>query len=445
MDHREQKLVSILMIALIMCLIMAAVPGFGQKGPVCPLTDSQAKKAIDAWGKIAAFITTEPRCVNCHGGVNPYIDGVGLDPDDPIQGAGGPVSFLEHGGGKQKHENTGLMDQGCKKCHDGMAKPGAWIDLGDKPVPWPEDSPLPNWTLAPPFLAFVDKDATTLCRQIKRATGSADEFLGHLKNDNGGPNFAGTAYLGNRGLGDESLEGENVTLQPPSISHAAVIKLGQDWVAAMGGKFQGGELCGCELLHSLWTGQIHYVKQFLGDEGSNELQDWSNSSLNTVTLTVSNGVGSMHGQLKEKGQSQSRIRVATGGGGITHRKDGSSLRDATGAGTLPITLEIDIYNAGSTYAINLGSVNGKDGRPLPPQGTFNERWTQCTRDDCKSGERNSPFLPSLPSLDPLSGKLKDPNHIQDSYFDRKENQGYSKKGVVIETMTVDLWRSGSSK
>ena len=65
---------------------------------------------------------------------------------------------------------------------------------------------MPNWTLAPLFLAFVDKDATTLCRQIKRVTGTADEFLGHLKDDNGKTNFAGTAYLGNRGLGDEWLK-----------------------------------------------------------------------------------------------------------------------------------------------------------------------------------------------------------------------------------------------
>ena len=169
MGHRDHKLVSMLIVGL----MMAAVPhaGFGQKGTVCPLTDSQTKKAIDAWGKIAAFITTEPRCVNCHGGVNPYIDGVGLDPDDPLKDPGAPVSFLEHGGGKQKHENTGLMDQGCKKCHDGMAKQGAWIDLGDKPVPWPEDSPLPNWTLASSFLAFVDKDCDNALPSNQKSNG----------------------------------------------------------------------------------------------------------------------------------------------------------------------------------------------------------------------------------------------------------------------------------
>jgi hypothetical protein len=443
MGHRDHKLVSMLIPGLIMALIMAAVPNavFGQKGPVCPLTDSQTKKAIDAWGKIANFITNEPRCVNCHGGVNPYIDGVGLDPDDPFPGAGAPVSFLEHGGGKQKHENTGVMDQGCKKCHDGMAKPGAWVDLGGKPVPWPEGSPLPNWTLAPPFLAFVDKDATTLCRQIKRSTGTADKFLGHLKDDNGEPNFAGTAYLGNRGLGEDSVEGDNITIQPPSISHAAVMKLGQDWVAAMGGKFQGDESCGCELMHSLWSGQIHYVKQSTGDEGSNELQDWSGRSLFMDTLTVNNGVGTMQGRVEEKGQSHNRQRVATGG----FKPIDSDLHETRGEGTLPVTLDIAIDDAGGTYTINLGSVNGKDGWPLPAQGEVKSTSTVCIRDDCRSKESETPFIPSLSTPYPLSGKLEDPNHIQASYFERKDQQGYSKKGVVIETMTVDLRRTGSSK
>ena len=43
MDHRDHKLVSMLIVGL----IMAAVPdaGFGQKGPVCPLTDSQIEKS----------------------------------------------------------------------------------------------------------------------------------------------------------------------------------------------------------------------------------------------------------------------------------------------------------------------------------------------------------------------------------------------------------------
>ena len=251
---------------LIVVLALAAVQAVGQKS--CPLTEAQSQRAVDAWAKVANFLTAEPRCVNCHGKVNPYIDGVGIDPDDPNKDPEAPVSQIEHGGGKQKHENTGSMDQGCKKCHNAMAPKGKFVEIGDKATELPEGSPSQNWTLAPNFLSFVDKDATTLCRQIKRATGSADGFLGHLKYDAGGfANFAGTAYYGNRGLDEADLEGFNVSLQPPSVPHAQVMKLGQDWINAMGGKFQGDLSCGCELTHPLWSGQIHYTEQFSGDQG----------------------------------------------------------------------------------------------------------------------------------------------------------------------------------
>jgi len=50
-----------------------------QKSAPCPLTDAQTSKSIDAFAKIANSLTREPRCVNCHGGVNPHIKDTGLD------------------------------------------------------------------------------------------------------------------------------------------------------------------------------------------------------------------------------------------------------------------------------------------------------------------------------------------------------------------------------
>jgi hypothetical protein len=422
-----------------------SIAAFGQKTAVCSLTDTQTQKAIAAWAKIANFLTSEPRCVNCHGGVNAFIDGVGIDPNDPFKDAEAPVSRVEHGGGKQEHENTGIMDQGCKKCHNAMAPNGAWIEIGDKPVEAREGAPLPNWTTAPTFLSFVDKDPTALCRQIKRATGSADAFIGHLKNDNGRVNFAGTAFLGNRGLGDADVEGFNVKIQPPSITHAALMKLGQDWIDAMGGKFQGDESCGCEVLHSLWSGQIHSTTQLTGDEGRNELQDWSNSGLSTTTITVSNGVGSQHGQAKQNNQTQSRVMVAAGNGQHTLRFESSFVSEMSGEGTSSMTVDVDIDDTRGTYSIRFGPLLGKDGRPLPAQGQTNTHWTQCTKGDCKEGGQNTPFIGGLPTLGPMAGQLKDRNHIQGSFFDKKEHLGYGKNGVMIQMVTVDLWRSGNSK
>lgn len=78
---------------LVFGLTVAKIAAVGQKS--CPLTEAQSEKAVAAFGKIAAFVLKEPRCVNCHGGVNPHIGGVGLDPEDPNL----PASLVKHGGG----------------------------------------------------------------------------------------------------------------------------------------------------------------------------------------------------------------------------------------------------------------------------------------------------------------------------------------------------------
>jgi hypothetical protein len=101
------------------------------------------------------------------------------------------------------------------------------------------DGSKSRWFTAPGFLSFLNKDAVALCKQFKRATGSADEFIGHVIDDNGADAFTKTAFLGNRGV-------DGLAPIPPSISHAALIRMSRDWIEAMGGRFQGDEACGCE-------------------------------------------------------------------------------------------------------------------------------------------------------------------------------------------------------
>ena len=197
----------------------------------CPIPLDGQVKSVLAFAKIASFLTTEPRCVNCHGGVNPHIEGTGPDAGDEAA----PASTTEHGGGRiprmreRAPDGTLLIESGCVECHNDMAPRRD----GSKSV----------WMTAPSFLSFVGKDATTLCKQVKRSTHSATEFTGHLKDDNGGNNFAGTAFKGDRGL-DKGSFGD-LPPAPPSISHAALMRLGQDWIDAMGGAFKGDESCGC--------------------------------------------------------------------------------------------------------------------------------------------------------------------------------------------------------
>jgi cytochrome c5 len=213
-------------------LALAQDDASSKPAPICPLSDAQTQKSIEAFSKIASTLTGEPRCSNCHGGVNPYIEDPGLDPDDKSA----PPSKFAHGGGQQSREHdkaldgTPLIDTGCQACHSNMApKTGGGESI---------------WTLAPTFLSFVDKDAKTLCKQIRGASRDANEFKGHLKDDNGGNNFGGTAFNGNRGLPEGEVEPVK-----PEITHEELEKLGEDWVATTGGEFQGDKDCGCEPAH----------------------------------------------------------------------------------------------------------------------------------------------------------------------------------------------------
>src|SRR5262249_6064116 len=117
----------------------------------------------------------------------------------------------------------------------------------------------------------------------------------------------------------------------------------------------------------------------------------------------------------------------------------------------PAMVEVQIDEARGSYNISVGEPRTPDGGPLEawavdgkPKPIGKEHGRRCYRDDCKSDDRDI-GMPGLPSLEPLSGKLKDRNHIQGSISLRKEQQGRSKTGTQIEMMTIDLWRSASTK
>lgn len=213
----------------------------------CPLTVSQKVASVKAFKGLAP-IFKEPRCLNCHGAVNPfsrtgghgggYINirqeagdflnapgekslSVGSDPDgshaakavaDIKQIADSATEISDNDLIRQKAHDP--MHQICKECH------------------------ISSWIIPLRHNYFVDRDWKAMCVHVKTSplTDSPGVFLEHIQKD--GLVLAG--FTGRRGL----LEA--VAPEPPAVSHATVTKYAKDWVAAMGGQFHRPPDCGCK-------------------------------------------------------------------------------------------------------------------------------------------------------------------------------------------------------
>jgi len=380
------------------------------RGGSCPLTEAQVDKSIEAFAPIARFLTSEPRCVNCHGGVNPFISGTGLDASRPST----PASTVAHGGGSIRRPTDGTIESECRECHNHMVRR--------------RDGSESTWFMAPDFLSFVGKDATTLCRQMKRATHTATEFLGHLQDDNGGNAFGPTAFKGDRGL-DPDIYGDLVQPTPPRLSHAAFMQLGQAWVAAMGGSFKGDESCGCEHKHDKWSGRIVYSIEDKTDHSHWEQQDSDSFSFSQVTLTFTNGVGRADSYAEQKGYSENRGQVVRNGQ-VSYPFESSQRTQGSMNGSSEATVEVTLLKDG-TYRI-------QPGWSLPAPGKL--VYTACNKGGCKTQE--SALFPDV-GVVALSDRVTDPNHLTGASDDVNESfTGFLKvRHVHIRTVTWDLWRS----
>ncbi len=185
-----------------------------QAGRVCPLSDNQQNKAQQSFATLASMVKGEPRCNNCHGAVDPFADGT------------------SHLGGRQDpimDDNTGKLDVlasrvgQCSTCHD-----SPWQ------VPQPDDF-------------FTDKNAVQLCQHFRSHFQTANGFMKHMEDDD----FSLVGFKGTRGLNEHGISVyEDATQQsyapiPPKFSHGQLVGQSQEWVDAMGGKFQGDQDCGC--------------------------------------------------------------------------------------------------------------------------------------------------------------------------------------------------------
>jgi len=167
-------------------------------------------------------VFSSPRCVNCHGGVDPAGDAT-LE--------GGKVDVVLDANGDMHHCCDALQqDNTCTECH---------TDSSSK------------WRTAPKLFNFVNKDALTLCRQIRNTnqlrTGGDDaaaSFIGHLSDDE----LIGLAFEGRGAIGETSAFAP-ITPAPPPMSREDFVGAAQTWLNA------GHALCGLG-----WSGTITVTK-----------------------------------------------------------------------------------------------------------------------------------------------------------------------------------------
>ncbi len=190
--------------AVVLCAVSSGFVAMAQQpaddlGPnICPLSDEQTRKSLEAFDKLVPTFH-HPRCERCHGGLDVFAENTA------------------HGGGQQGD------DTGCDTCHDRVPGGG-------------------RWQLPIPAHFFVHKDAKTLCEQMHDTSPTRAILLEHLGTDQ----LIQTAFLGTRGLSPMDLESEHLAPEPPPVTRDAFLGMAGAWFDAMGGDFKGEVPCGCE-------------------------------------------------------------------------------------------------------------------------------------------------------------------------------------------------------
>ncbi len=231
--------------ALAGLLLPALLPAQAPE-PVCPLSDIQTQRAIDAFNALAP-IFIEPRCFNCHGGVSPFGAGRNHPAESGFKIVRDPVTHIE---------NVEQTFAPCQECHSG----------------------LPGWRLAPalppgPNMQFgttgAPKSPLQLCLQMKHLfPNQAGRFISHMTNDEGGTPFLNIAFEGTMALNKDGLDRAQHAEDIPDktririMTRAQMLQHANDWVQAQNEEFSDPDECGCQPLeyalrlrfHGVWTG-----------------------------------------------------------------------------------------------------------------------------------------------------------------------------------------------
>jgi hypothetical protein len=179
--------------------------------------------------------------------------------------------------------------------------------------------------------------------------------------------------------------------------------------------------------HTGWKGTITYRLELSGDEGNDELQNWLNTQLIDVAITVNGDVASATSHSEEKHVAHFRRR-ALRGGTVVIEDDGGSDSQALADGKSDAQVEVTFNQQNGSYEISAGFT--------PVAGTR-------TTDTCVEGKCTSssqPYSTGTPRDPRIDGVATDPNHLSGSTSTTTEHVGRLHTGTITYTVNWDLKR-----
>jgi hypothetical protein len=172
------------------------------------MSEQQTADAMKIFSTLARTFTSEARCVNCHGGVDPFA----------------PATTHEGGLQKIARDSGGKFDvaatfKECQDCH----------------------SEQPKWRTPPKQFFFVGKNEVQLCVQMKQFGQGLSEHIGSDA-------LIATGFAGTRGLNEvgQALLKRAYKAEPPTaISLKQLVAETDKWLEAMNASWYGEDDCGC--------------------------------------------------------------------------------------------------------------------------------------------------------------------------------------------------------
>jgi len=344
--------------------------------PSCSLTSAQERTAVDAFDKLLPVIH-HPRCANCHGGVNPFVD--------PQVG--------RHFGGNMVDSATGGPPPSsvCQDCH----------------------SELPGWDVPGSAMFFVGRSPRELCMQFKQfAPSGPAEFITHVTHE-AGPQFIATAFLGTRALNTlgevtyEAAMGHPLTADPPPGGHAQLIADGTTWANAIGAGWNESPECGCAV-SGAWHGTVTARGSFVGAGMPGELHVSSHATVMLESVPT------------PRFASGRRVRTyqATGGQVSWGVIAVGPCRGTLNGGFPLDSLDID---GNPLLELRLEDAGGGATRYQPTTGSWPDRWSpiftvQCAMSGTQVALPTTNLLPTWWHYDILNPpESADPDHLKGSY------------------------------